>query len=99
MALSATEAVNRQVAQTLSITAAAVALNTYAASDGTPAAVAATGSASSNTVELVRDVTGAIFGIRGNAGAVISKIHLRSPESVFRFLFEGSGAAGTKVGG
>lgn len=100
MALSAAEALSRSVAQTVSVTIAAVALNTYAAADGTPTAVTADGSSAANTVEIVRDRFGVVYGIRGNAGAVLSKRSFATPSEVFEFLFEGVGGTNdTEVGG
>lgn len=100
MALSAAEALARKASHSLSITVATAALNTYAASNGTPAAVTADGSSAANTVELVRTFSGDIYGIRGNAGAVLSKRVLTTPAQVFEFLFEGTGGTNdTEVGG
>lgn len=100
MALSAAEALSRSVAQTVSVTIAAVAINTYAAADGTPAAVTADGSSAANTVELARTSSGTIYGIRGNAGVVLSKRVFATPSDVFEFLFEGIGGTNdTEVGG
>lgn len=98
MALTAATALNKRATHSFSITVATALLKTYAAADGTPTTVTADGSAADNTVEIVRDVTGDIYGIRGNAGVVISKKKLRSARAVFKFLFEGVGTAGTTVG-
>lgn len=98
MALSAAEALGRKVAHSFSLTIAAAELNSYAASTGTPTVVTADGSSAANTVELVRTFSGDIYGIRGNAGAVLSKRVLTTPAQVFEYLFEGAGGTDTEIG-